>query len=137
MNPYINYYVNQAVSGIGGFQGARFQRGQGFFGNVFKNAILPLIKYLGKRAISAGADVAVDAINGENLVNSLKSRGTSAAQNIADDFSKIATRFAQSGQGRKRRRRKTRKHSNNNKTFKKNRRKSKKIRIANPTDLFI
>jgi len=45
-NPYINYYVNQAGSGIGGFQGVRFQRGQGWFGNLFKNAILPLLNIL-------------------------------------------------------------------------------------------
>ena len=106
-NPYINYYINQAGSGIGGFQGARFQRGQGFFGNVFKSAILPLLKYFGKQALSTGVDVANDALAGENVLESLKTRGKMAARNIASDAGDRVKRYAQTGTGRRRRRRRT------------------------------
>ena len=103
-NPYINYYVNQAGSGIGGFQGVRFQRGQGFFGNIFKSAIMPLLKYLGPKLLKTGASVASDAISGENVLQSLKTHGKSAARDIASDVSERTARFAQTGTGRKRRR---------------------------------
>src|SRR5882757_577223 len=98
-NPYINYYANQAGTGIGGFQGARFQKGHGFFGNVFKNAIMPLLKYLGPKAVALGSDVATDAISGENVLESLKSRGNSTARRIASDAGQRALKFAQTGKG--------------------------------------
>ena len=104
-NPYINYYVDQAGTGIGGFQGARFQRGQGFFGNVFKSAILPLLKYFGKQALSTGVDVAKDALSGENVLDSLKTRGKRTMQDIATDAAARATRFAQTGTGTRKRKR--------------------------------
>src|SRR5260370_36504185 len=102
-NPYINYYVNQAGSGIGGFQGARFQRGQGWFGNLFKNAILPLLKYIGPKIIKTGASVATDAIAGENVLQSLKTHGKSTAKDIAGDVGERAARFVQTGKGKRRR----------------------------------
>ena len=106
-NPYITYYSNQAGSGISGFQGVRFQRGAGFFGNVFKSAILPLLKYFGRQALSTGTEIATDALDGENVLESMKKRGKQAAKNIAMDASDRAQRFVQTGKGRKRRRRQT------------------------------
>ena len=125
LNPYIKYYVNQAGTGIGGFEGARFQKGHGFFGNVFKSAILPLLKYLGPKALSLGADVATDAITGENILSSLKTRGKSTAQNIAGDIGSRVTRFAQTGEGKRRKskrstKRKIRKSKNPVKRSKRN-----------------
>src|SRR5260370_28178209 len=102
-NPYINYYVNQAGSGIGGFQGARFQRGQGWFGNLFKNAILPILKYIGHKIIKTGASVASDAIAGENVLQALKTHGKDTAKDIAGDVGKRAARFVQTGKGKRRR----------------------------------
>lgn len=103
-NPYTNYYVNQAGSGISGFQGVRFQRGQGFFGNIFKSAILPLLKYLGPKILNTGASIASDAIEGENVMSSLKKRGKAAAMQMSGDVANRALKFAQTGKGRKRRR---------------------------------
>ena len=100
-NPYINYYANQAGTGIGGFQGARFQKGHGFFGNVFKSAILPLLKYLGPKAVALGSDVASDAISGVDILNSLQSRGKSALRSVASDAGERAIKFAQTGKGRR------------------------------------
>jgi len=111
-NPYINYYVNQAGSGIGGFQGARFQRGQGFFGNVFKSAILPLLRYLGPKILSSGVSAATDAIGGDNFLESLKTRGKATAQQVASDAGERAMRFAQTGRGKRRRRVKSRRIMN-------------------------
>jgi len=102
-NPYINYYVNQAGSGIGGFQGVRFQRGQGWFGNLFKNAILPLLKYIGPKIIKTGASVATDAIAGENVLQSLKTHGKATAKDIAGDVGERAARFVQTGSGKRKR----------------------------------
>ena len=103
-NPYINYYVNQAGSGIGGFQGVRFQRGGGFFGNLFRSTIMPLLKYLGPKILKTGVSVASHAIAGENVLSSLKSHGKEAARDIASDVGDRVTRFAQTGNGRKRKR---------------------------------
>ena len=47
-NPYIDYYTNQAGSGISGFQGYKYQRGHGFFSSIFRNILMPLGKYFGK-----------------------------------------------------------------------------------------
>ena len=101
-NPYITYYSNQAGSGISGFQGVRFQRGAGFFGNVFKSAVLPLLKYFGRQALSTGADIATDAMDGENIIESMKTRGKQASRTIANDAIGRVKRFAQTGKGRKR-----------------------------------
>ena len=106
-NPYINYYTNQAGSGIGGFQGARFQRGQGFFGNVFKSAILPLLKYFGKKALATGGEIANDALAGVHFVDSVKNRGKKAAEGFVNDAANRATQFIQTGRGQKRRKRQT------------------------------
>jgi hypothetical protein len=131
-NPYKSYYSNQAGSGIGGFQGVQFQRGAGFFGNVFKNAILPLLKYMGKQAINTGAQVAEDAISGQNVLESMKARGKMSARSIASDAAKRMDKFAQTGTGRKRKRRSTvpvfiqkRKRTGRRKIQKKARRKAK------------
>ena len=137
-NPYINYYTNQAGSGIGGFQGSRFQKGHGFFGNMFKGAILPLLKYLGPKAVGLGAEVAKDALSGENVVESIKSRGKRTARTIASDLSDRATQFAQTGRGRKRRKRIVAKRAKNriskNKIVKK---KSNRRIVRNQQSIFI
>jgi hypothetical protein len=102
-NPYLNYYSNQAGNGLSGFDGIRFQNGNGFFSNIFKSTLLPVLKYLGRNIATTGINVASDAIGGENVLNSLKSRSKQQAKVIADDASKRLTHFAQTGSGEKRR----------------------------------
>ena len=116
-NPYISYYTNQAGSGITGFDGIRFQRGNGFFRNLFKNAIFPVLKYLGKKVAATGVQVASDALDGENVLSSIKARGKRAAQDIAGDVGDRAVRFAQTGEGKRRRR--TQRKGKKNQTRKK------------------
>ena len=134
-NPYIHYYSQQAGTGIAGFQGVRFQRGAGFFGNIFRSAILPVLKYFGKTALNTGVQVAGDAIGGENVLESLRNRGKQAARTIANDAAERATRFAQTGTGKRRRskrvaksikkRRRTQKSSTKKLKVKRRRRSSK------------
>jgi hypothetical protein len=137
-NPYKNYYSNQAGSGIGGFQGVQFQRGAGFFGNVFKNAIFPLLKYFGKQAINTGAKVAEDAISGQNVLESMKARGKLASRGIAADAAERMTKYAQTGTGRRRKKRskmpvfiQKRKRTARRKTPKKAKRKTKSLKNLN------
>jgi len=103
-NHYKNYYVNHARSGISGYEGTRFQRGSGFFGNIFRSAILPLLKYLGKKAANTGIQIASDALSGQNMIDSIKSRGKAAAEGLIDDAASRATRFIQTGKGGQRKR---------------------------------
>jgi hypothetical protein len=102
-NTFINYYSNQAGTGIGGFQGTRFQRGNGFLGTLYRSAVLPLLKYLGPKAFRTGIDTVQDSIGGENFMSALKKNSKKTAQKIAGDASERAMRFAQTGTGKRRR----------------------------------
>jgi hypothetical protein len=104
-NPYINYYVNQAGGGINGFQGVRFQKGKGFFGDLFRDSIMPILRYLGKKAMDTGSGIFNDAVKGENILLSTKNRLKRTARDIAGDIGERATRYAQTGTGRRRKRR--------------------------------
>jgi len=70
---------------------------------------MPILKYLGKKAINTGMGVAQDAIAGENVLQSTKRNLKRSAQDIAADIGERAIRFAQTGKGRKRRRMKKKK----------------------------
>jgi hypothetical protein len=114
------YYDEQAGSGLPGFVGNRYQRGNGFFGRIFKSAILPLMKYLGKQAVATGADIAQDALDGQSIKESVKKRGREALTTIGTAGVKRAKHFVQTGKGRKRRKKSTKKV--------KSKRKSKKLK---------
>lgn len=51
-----NYYLKQAGNGLPLqiFTGARYQRGAGFFGRIFTTQILPILRYLGSKALGTG-----------------------------------------------------------------------------------
>jgi hypothetical protein len=132
-NPYAQYYVNQAGTGIGSFEGIRFQRGNGFFGSIFKNTALPLLSYLGKQFLRTGVDVAGDVINGEPIKEALKIRSKRKLRDIAGDAARRASVFEQTGRGNKRRR-----HSKKNRkvttTPRKPKRKNKPARKIKPNN---
>ena len=71
MNPYIAYYNNQVGSGLAGFQGIRYQKGNGWFRRLFSSTVLPfviqLIPALGKRVLPKGVAIAQDILGGENV----------------------------------------------------------------------
>jgi hypothetical protein len=99
-NPYENYYINQAGSGIAGFSGVKYQKGHGFFGRIFSNAILPILKYLGKKAINTGVGIGSDYLAGEDIKSSAKRRLKSTGLDIAEDALERVKK--QRGTGRRR-----------------------------------
>lgn len=103
-NPYTNYYVNQAGNGISGFEGIRYQRGNGFFGNILKSAALPLLKYLGRQVLSTGVDVAKDVMDGEPIKEAFKARSKAKLRDVATDAINRADAYRQTGRGRRARR---------------------------------
>jgi hypothetical protein len=105
MMDFTDYYVNQAGNGLSGFEGVRFQRGHGFFGRFFKSSIIPMLKFLGKRALSSGADIASDVLEGIPIKEAAKARGVEAMKGVTSAGINRARQFVQSGKGRKRRRR--------------------------------
>ena len=67
MTEFTNYYVNQVWTGITGYSVIRYQKGHGFFGKILSSAVLPILKYLGKKALSTGVSVGADVLQDENL----------------------------------------------------------------------
>ncbi|GBO29575.1 Uncharacterized protein F54H12.2 [Araneus ventricosus] len=81
------YYQQQ----VGGnyFQGAPYQRGYGFFGDL-KRYITPLVfragKYLGKQMLETGKNVFNDYTSGNSLKDSMRTRLRQTSKQIKDDF---------------------------------------------------
>jgi hypothetical protein len=102
-----DYYVNQAGSGLGGFSGVRYQKGDGFFGRMMSGSILPIIKkvlpYLGRQALATANDIAGDLSQGEKLKESFNKRFKSAAGRVGQDA--MAKVRQLSGSGRRKRKR--------------------------------
>ena len=84
-----DHYLRQQRGGnIIGFRGARIQRGYGI-GGIFKSLAriaIPLFKRgakaIGKRALQAATEVGQDVLEGENVIESAKSRGKQAAGDV-------------------------------------------------------
>lgn len=70
--------MNQAGSGIAGFQGVRYQRGSGFMGRMITGTVMPILKkilpFLGRTALKAGTDILQDFENGDKFSDSAKRR---------------------------------------------------------------
>ena len=102
-NPYIDYYTQQAGTGLAGFQGYRYQRGHGFFGRLISKAVFPLLKFLGKRALSTGADIATDVlVNKRNIADAAKERLENEGRELASAGIQRAKKYVLEGKGRKR-----------------------------------
>jgi len=114
-NPYIQHYVNQAGTGIVGYEGVRYQRGHNFFGRAIK-FLFPVLKFLGKHALSTGINVASDVLENEKpFKESVKERLKGGARDIGLDVLDAARKI-QLGQGLRRvKRRKTIKRKPNKK----------------------
>ena len=95
---YENYYKTQAQEKIPVFKGANYQKGYGF-GDVFKRFfkwIVPVIKKhaapvvatVGKEALKSGINIANDALDGKNLVESSKQRIKDGLNNLSDQYGK-------------------------------------------------
>lgn len=133
-NPYIEYYVNQAGTGIAGFQGIKYQRGYGFFGRILKSAIYPLLSYIGGKAFKTGKNILQDITSGKDIKKAAKERLLEAGDEITGDAWQRAKQYIQTGKGRKRRKKqankrkiKRTKQSVKSKTSKKKVKKSKDL----------
>jgi hypothetical protein len=116
----LDYYLNQAGSGIVGYSGVRFQRGNGWFSRILSNTIIPIGKFLGKKALKTGMNIGSDLLKGENLKSSIKNQLKSTGMEVAEEALDKIRRFRQTGTGKSKRRRKSRK-----KSYKKSSKKSK------------
>ena len=103
MAEFTNYYVNQSGTGITGYSGIRYQKGHGFFRKIFSSAVLPILKYLGKKALSTGVSIGADVLQGENLKKTMKKRLKSTGLDIAEDALEKLRNYKQTGSGKRRR----------------------------------
>ena len=99
-NHFEDYYVNQAGTGISGFSGVKYQKGHGFFGRLLSSAVLPILKYLGRKALSTGLNIGTDYLSGENLKDSMKKRFKTTGYDIAEEALEKVKK--QRGSGRRR-----------------------------------
>lgn len=102
-----SYYVTQAGSGLGGFAGHRYQKGDGFFGRLIAGTVLPMIKkalpFLGKAALNTGVDIVRDVAEGQKFKESFKRRVRKAGDHISDSAIMKVKEITGGGRGRKRR----------------------------------
>jgi len=110
-NPFTTYYINQAGSGIAGYSGVRYQKGHGFFGRLLSGAVMPILKYLGKKALSTGVNIGTDLLQGDNFKSTMKKRLKSAGLDIAEDALEKVRNSKQSGSGRRKRRKSLKRRS--------------------------
>lgn len=97
-DPLVNYFENQAGSGISGFQGVRFQKGHNIFGRAFK-FIFPVLKYLGKQFLNTGINVASDVLEHDKPIKeSIKTRAKQGIKDTAMDGLEML-RQVQKGKG--------------------------------------
>ncbi|RWS08005.1 hypothetical protein B4U80_07507 [Leptotrombidium deliense] len=100
MDEVLEYYRNQAGSGLSGFAGTRYQRGNGIFSSLWTKIGLPVLRFLGKQAISTGLNVASDALDGRNIKESAVDHLKTSGRNTVDYLRQLNQ---QSGRGVKRR----------------------------------
>ena len=92
MDRTANFYAQPSYVARGGFpifSGSRRMRGGGIFGSLARLA-LPLVKSVGKSVLNAGKrhalglakDVAMDALAGRNIAQSVKRRGLNRLKQI-------------------------------------------------------
>src|SRR5437899_1063327 len=98
-NPYREYYRQQAKSGqVGGGVYFGDQTGLGF--RSFFTGVMPFLKRAGKTILDTGVGIGSDIFDGKPIIDTLKSRGISAAETLADEAcDEIRKRKTQKGSG--------------------------------------
>lgn len=96
-----SYYLEQAGNGtaIQSYGGARYQRGGGFFSRLFTSKVLPILRYLGDKALTTGRAILDD------VKKSATNRIIDTVQDVAQEAikRKYEPSEGQSGSGIKRR----------------------------------
>lgn len=111
---YESFYISQAGGSIDPYISYRYlpgQRGRGFFGNLFRSSIMPLIHqvmpYL-KDTVVSGVEGVVEGIKeGRSLKDSAKRQLKRTASTVLQDMASKISRQSGSGLKHKRRRRRT------------------------------
>ena len=99
---FTDYYVNQAGGSLPVFQGSRGQRGHGFgsvLSGLFRSAV-PMLKRIGKQALTTGAYIASDMLGGKKFDEAAKSRVREGINSFLQPDSEVSE---QTGSGRRRR----------------------------------
>jgi hypothetical protein len=107
-NPYLNYYVSQAGSGIGNvYSGVSYQRGFGigsFLGGLFRTAI-PLLsragKYLGSELLKTTGHIVTDIAGNTPWRDSVRTRFADAGDNLTARLGEKVKTMVGSGYKRK------------------------------------
>lgn len=89
------------VIGPGYYAGYRHQQGGGFWSKALSAAIIPALKFLGKKAAGTAAEVLTDVSAGQNIKDSVKTRVAEQGQKLASSAADRALKFAQTGRGKK------------------------------------
>ena len=112
----------QCGHGLSGFSGVRYQKGFGLLGNLFAKA-LPYLKqfgkYIGKKLLGVGTDIAGDITEGKPIKESVKKRLKASASEVAQDGMTKLQNVLQKGSGKRRvSKKKPTKHARRSKTCK-------------------
>ena len=97
-----DYYVNQAGGSFPVFQGSRGQRGHGFgsvLSGLFRSAV-PMLKRIGKQALTTGAYIASDMLGGKKFDEAAKTRVRQGINSFLQPDTDVSE---QTGSGRRRR----------------------------------
>ena len=103
-NPYEEYYLRQAGSGIPVVIGNRHQRGHGI-GNILgglARMVVPILKRGGqtllKEGVRAGVDILGDVVSGGNIKESAKRRAKQTGKRLLDKASTSLSRGSPPGE---------------------------------------
>ena len=88
------------------FVGRRYQHGNGFFGNMLRNTILPLLKYLGAKGVRTAVAIGKEAVEKpmRSLKDIAKRKLKETGLEVMDDGVGRYRKFVQGGAGMKRHR---------------------------------
>jgi len=81
-NHWNSYYCQQAGNGYAVYIGLKYQRGNGFFGKIFKK-LRPALKYLGKEGLQTLSNIGREIIDGDNLEETAKKHISRTGKRIA------------------------------------------------------
>ena len=87
---YDDFYARQVGGALPYFTGARVQKGHGFgslFSGLLRSVAPPLIKRaLGKRALTTGAQIAGDVVDGQSIKKATERRATAAGRALMNSL---------------------------------------------------
>src|SRR5688572_17887947 len=113
---YTDYYVNQAGGSMPVYHGSRRQRGHDFgsVSGLFRSA-MPMLKRIGKQALTTGAHIASDMLGGKNFNEAAQTRVRQGINSFLVPDNDVSE---QTGSGQRRRAVKRKRTTKRHKIFK-------------------